>query len=296
MHYQGSTKIRSNNNMKTAAILYGRNDDYKEDDRAVICITSLLDTFDEVWYIDWNSPEQRGSLLWQIEDRLPKTGRLKHIVIPPSIVKQLTPPDASVGGSVLPNNIGIRRCDADWIVVTTMDIIAPNKDTFNKFLSEASKEAFYTLSRRDIEYDEVMKNGIENWKAYRDILDKTTKERRFTAKVTPNDNYSLINCCGDFQLASKEVWNKIKGYEEQMYYACFPDTNIQKKAILNNFDLEAIFHVPLYHMSHTGMANDGTSPSKQKYNDAYEWVEWFEETRNTSSWGLANANIEIETF
>jgi len=282
--------------MKTAAILYGRNDDYKEDDRAVICITSLLETFDEVWYIDWNSPEERGSLLWQIEDRLPKTGRLKHIVIPPSVVKQLTPADASVGGSVLPNNIGVRRCDADWIVVTTMDIIAPNKEIFNNFLKSADKNTFYTLSRRDIEYGDVIKNGLDDWRLFRNILDKTSEERRFTAKVTPNDNYSLINCCGDFQLASKEVWRKIKGYEEQMYYACYPDTNIQKKAVLNGFGLEAVFNVPLYHMSHTGMGNDGTSPSKQKYNDPYEWVEWFEESKNSSYWGLANADIEIETF
>ena len=78
--------------MKTAAIIYGRNDGYKEDDRVVLCITSLLDTFDEVWYIDWNSPEGNGSLLWRVEDRLPKTNRLKHIVIPPSIVSQLAPP------------------------------------------------------------------------------------------------------------------------------------------------------------------------------------------------------------
>lgn len=282
--------------MKTAAILYGRNDDYKEDDRAVICITSLLETFDEVWYIDWNSPEERGSLLWQIEDRLPKTGRLKHIVIPPSVVKQLTPADASVGGSVLPNNIGVRRCDADWIVVTTMDIIAPNKEIFNNFLKSADKNTFYTLSRRDIEYGDVIKNGLDDWRLFRNILDKTSEERRFTAKVTPNDNYSLINCCGDFQLASKEVWRKIKGYEEQMYYACYPDTNIQKKAVLNGFGLEAVFNVPLYHMSHTGMGNDGTSPSKQKYNDPYEWVEWFEESKNSTYWGLANADIEIETF
>ena len=92
------------------------------------------------------------------------------------------------------------------------------------------------------------------------------------------------------------MWNKIKGYEEQMFYACYPDTNIQKKAVLEGFGLEAVYHVPLYHMSHTGMSNDGSSPSKQKYNDPYEWVEWFEETRNTSSWGLGNTNIEIETF
>jgi hypothetical protein len=82
--------------------------------------------------------------------------------------------------------------------------------------------------------------------------------------VTPNDKYSLINCCGDFQLAHRNVWNTIKGFEENMIYACFQDTNIQKKAVLNGFDLEAIYDIPLYHMSHKGMGNDGSSPFKTK--------------------------------
>jgi hypothetical protein len=106
----------------------------------------------------------------------------------------------------------------------------------------------------------------------------------------------LINCCGDFQLAHKDVWNNIRGFEEQMIYACFQDTNIQKKASLMGHGLEAIYDLPLYHMSHKGMGNDGSSPSKQPYNDAWEWVEWFEESKNTDTWGFSNIEIEFETI
>jgi hypothetical protein len=42
------------------------------------------------------------------------------------------------------------------------------------------------------------------------------------------------------------------------------------------------------------MGNDGTSPSKQHYNDAWDWVEFFKETRNTDSWGFGNTEIEYE--
>jgi hypothetical protein len=52
--------------------------------------------------------------------------------------------------------------------------------------------------------------------------------------------------------------------------------------------------LPLYHLSHKGMGNDGTSPSKQHYNDAWDWVEFFKETRNTDSWGFGNTEIEYE--
>ena len=66
---------------KTAAIVYGRNDGYKEKERGIINLTTLLDTFDEVIYVDWNS--ESHSFLYEIIDDLPKTGRLKHYVIPP---------------------------------------------------------------------------------------------------------------------------------------------------------------------------------------------------------------------
>jgi hypothetical protein len=30
------------------------------------------------------------------------------------------------------------------------------------------------------------------------------------------------------------------------------------------------------------------------YNDAWDWVEWFEETQNDENWGLKNIEIEYE--
>jgi len=284
--------------MKTAALLYVRNDGYKEDDRVIICLSSMLDTFDEVILLDWNSPEDKGPLLYTIQDRLPKTGRLKHYVIPSYAAKALTYEDsnAQVCTQVISTNLMLRRCDADWVVATTIDIIAPKKEKFIDFLNNASQSTFYTLSRRDFEIKDLKKYGFNKWKEYRNYLDSTSQPRYFPAKVCPNDEYSLINCCGDFQLAHKNVWNGIKGFEEQMIYACFQDTNIQKKAVLNGYNLEAIYDLPLYHMSHVGMGNDGSSPSKQHYNDVWSWVEWFKESYNTDNWGYADIEIEFEIF
>ena len=44
------------------------------------------------------------------------------------------------------------------------------------------------------------------------------------------------------------------------------------------------------------MGNDGSSPSKQKYNDAWNWVEFFEESKNDDNWGLKDVEIEFETI
>jgi len=283
-------------NMKTAALLYVRNDGYKENERVIACLSSMLDTFDEVILLDWNSPEDKKPLLWEIKDRLPQTGKLKHYIIPPSAANALTyeDQDAQVCTQVISTNLMLRRCDADWIVATTIDILAPKREKLLEFLSNADPKTFYTVSRRDFEINDLEQFGFDKWKEYRDHLDTVSQPRYFPAKVTPNDNYSIINCCGDFQMAHKSVWEGIKGYEEEMIYACFQDTNIQKKAVVYGYDLQAIYDLPLYHMSHKGMGNDGSSPSKQKYNDALVWVEWFKESNNTDNWGYKNIEIEYE--
>jgi hypothetical protein len=213
-------------------------------------------------------------------------------------------PNAQVCNTVLAFNIGIRRTDAEYIVLSTTDIIPPTKETLSDFIKQSNRHTFYTFSRRDIEYNDVIANK-NNLTEYRKHLDNTVPPRYFPAKVTPNDNYSLFNCCGDFQLATKNIWLKIRGYEEEMLYACFVDTNAQKKAVLYGFELAPIYDIPLYHMSHTGMSNDGSSPSKQYYNDAMKWVEHFDKyiqhehimiSRNADTWGFSDIEIEHEVI
>ena len=93
--------------MKIASVVVNRNDGYKDFERGLIHFKSMLDTFDEVNYIDWNSP--KGSFLWEIEDQLPKTKKIKHFVIPPEIVSQLIQhPNAQQCNEGLSRNIGIR--------------------------------------------------------------------------------------------------------------------------------------------------------------------------------------------
>jgi hypothetical protein len=256
----------------------------------------MIETFDEVWFCDWNSPQGKLPLLWELKDQIPKTGKIRHFVIDEPTSKILTNhnPNVSPFNGVISQNIMLQRCEADWIVCSTMDIIAPKKELFLDFISKSNKDTFYSISRRDVEYNKLKDMGFENWKIFRDQLDIESQPRYMPAQVTPNDKYSLINCCGDFQFAHKNVWKNIKGFEEQMIYSCFNDTNVQKKAVLNGYNLEAYFDLPLYHLSHTGMGNDGSSPSKQHYNDPWEWVENFSQTKNTQYWGLADVDIEFE--
>lgn len=290
--------------MKTSVITFGRNDGYKEKERLAIHLKVLLDTFDEVNYVDWNSPHH--SSLYDILDIIPKTGRLKHFIISPEthniLFNNIKGVPKVVGN--LSINIALRRTDADWVAVTTIDNIPPLKEELLNLINKSNNNTFYTFSRRDINYEDILNNS-NNLYEYRKYLGTITEPRFYPTKVTPNDNYSIINCCGDLQLAPKKIWWDVKGIEEQMIFNCFIDTNVQKKVVLNGYNLEAIYEIPMYHMSHKNHLPQGgntkdlhsiAETTTPIYNDAWEWVEWFKESQNTDNWGLADTEIEFEVF
>ncbi len=293
--------------MKIASVVVNRNDGYKDFDRGLIYFKSALESFDEVNYIDWNSPS--SSFLWEIEDKLPKTGKIKHFIIPPEVCNKLVPePTAQQCNEAISRNIGIKRSDCDWIVSTNIDIIPPTRNELLELINNLDKNTFYTISRREAPKDIVYKHNHNDIDGLREAL-AYIPERHFPAKVTARDNYSLINCCGDFQIAHKSVWEKIKGFEENMIFQCFVDTNAQKKAVLNGCDLKVLYNPPLYHMEHgayytkddgtrvADLENTGAYKGDEKaYNDVYKWVEFFEKTSNKDSWGLSNISIEYETL
>jgi len=289
--------------MKIASVVVNRNDGYKDFERGLIHFKSMVKSFDEVNYVDWNSPN--GSFIWEIEKKLPKKGKIKHYCIPSNVVNQIIfDANAQKCNESLSRNIAIRRSNADWIVSTNIDVIPPTKKELKKLIKKLDKNTFYTISRREAPKDIIYNS--RNEKELRESL-SNIPARHFPAKVTPNDNYSLINCCGDFQIAHRDVWNKIRGFEEEMIYACFVDTNVQKKSVLNGYNLEVLYEPALYHMEHGAYYTkaDGTrvhdSENKgaykgdtQAYNDAYAWVENFQSTKNMDSWGLGDVEIEVE--
>jgi len=291
--------------MKIASVVVNRNDGYKDFERGLIHFKSMIRAFDEVNYVDWNSPN--GSFIWEIEDKLPKKGKIKHYCIPSNVVSQIIfDANAQKCNESLSRNIAIRRSDADWIVSTNLDVIPPTKQELKRLIKKLDKNTFYTISRREAPKDIIYNSKTEN--KLRENL-SNIPARHFPAKVTPNDNYSLINCCGDFQIAHRDIWNKIKGFEEEMIYACFVDTNIQKKAVLNDYNLEVLYEPALYHMEHGAYFTkaDGTRVQDEKntgaykgetnaYNDAYKWVENFQTTKNMGSWGLNEVEIEVEVI
>jgi hypothetical protein len=289
--------------MKLSAVVVSRNDNYgghlKE--RATYCFNSLINTFDEVFYIDWNSPTH--SLLWDIQDDLELKGNLNHIVITPEIAKQLTgyDPQAQVCNEVLGRNIGLRRATGDWVVSTNIDVIAPRRDQLEATINDLDPNTFYTISRRYTNWDTIKEFhggdlNYQEWEPLRDHLIENSEERKREESVVSGDDYSLINCCGDFQIATNNVWNEIKGFEEDLIYVLYSDTNVQKKAVKHGFGLKAIYSPALFHIDHGKGGGGFLDGINRKTNDMYRAVIAQEQSLNPESWGLKDVEIEYEVL
>ena len=224
-------------------------------------------------------------------------------MITPEIASILTnnDPNAQKCCEVLGRNIGLRRATGDYLVSTNIDIIHPKRDQLEETIAKLDPKTFYTISRRHTDWDTIKSfhNGeipFSEWKPLREHLIATSEERHFEETTVSGDNYSIINCCGDYQIASYEVWNTIRGFEEALIYSLYADTNVQKKALMHGFGLKAIYNPALFHIEH-GRGGGGFLDGINKVtNDPYRAIVYQKETENTESWGFGNTEIEFEVF
>ena len=289
--------------MKITAVVICRNDDYGGNlkERAIYSLNSAIDTYDEVIYIDWNSVTH--SLFYDIKDRLTLKGNLKHFVVNPELAACLTNFDmnAQVCCETLARNIGIRRAEGDWIVSTNIDIIHPSREELNEQLKLMDVKTFYTISRRYTDW-KIIKEfyggelDFKNWRALRQYLTQNSEKRMHEEKVVNGDDYSLINCCGDFQIATKEIWHDIKGFEEELIYVLYSDTNVQKKAVMHGYELKALYEPALFHIEHGKGGGGFLDGINRVTNNPQRAIIEQNKTRNLDSWGAIAIDLDYEVF
>lgn len=292
---------------------YGKIGDYTLNDRATYCINSAIHNYDVVYLVDWNSPAH--PLLWDIKNDISFKGNLRHIIIQPEDAKLLTnnDPDAAVCCEVLCRNIGIRKLindNIDWIISTNIDIIAPNRSELNDLLvnNTINNNTFYTISRRGVDWNTITKFFVDNdiernsknlsfksWELLQKYLVNNIPERHYGEAVVKGDNYSLINCAGDLQIAHKDIWNTIRGFEEELIYTLYSDTNVQKKAVMHGFELKALYNPALFHINHGKGGGGFMDGINKKVNDMGRAVIFQHHTQNSSDWGFSNIEIEYES-
>lgn len=285
--------------MTISAIICGRNDNYGGHliERATYSINSLLETFDEVVYVDWNTEHGKKILTDELE--IKDRSKLKVITITPDKVKELTNGEKiQPMCEVLSRNIGIRNTTGDIIVSTNIDIIAPPRNQLDLVASNLKPMELLTITRKDIELSDMNKafntipfrnermsllfgvDSIHNklmspyLEMTKEIIDKFPEKNHHTLA-------SIICGCGDFQIAHKETWYKIKGFEESMKKRQYSDTTVQYKVIMENGIVRASNFPPIYHLEHErdNSANILNSISMLKF------------TTNSDNWGFLHENI-----
>jgi hypothetical protein len=274
--------------MKICAVITSRNDNYGGHlkHRAKLSLTNFIERYDEVVYVDWNSTDK--SLIDEIKDDLPKTKKLKHVLITPDDVKNLNELYSTIQiVEVIGRNIGIRLAESDYVVSTNIDIIAEKPD-----LNKLDNNTLYTVPRRDVQVDEFI--NVENSVEFGDLL--ITNKSNYLEKPDANrpedfgDPWSLVVCCGDYQLAHRNLWYKMKGFEESMIYRNFADTNLMKKGSI--YGKISKLDLPIFHLNHSGHGDNtgGVTISNEKN----KYVQNFTSTENSNEWGFYNYNFKIE--
>jgi hypothetical protein len=274
------------------AVVISRNDNYTGDlpIKFTYCINSLINYFDKVYYIDWNSPDDK-SLLDEVKSGISKTKKLHFIQITQEMARELTNHDPEVQKcvEVLARNIGIRRLDTDYIVSTNSDIMCLDRD--NIIDGILGERTFHTVARRHIDLSQVIAYPPGSNELHDYLVTSGIGGQLGAGSPIPGDRWSLIACPGDFQLAHRDVWYGIKGFDENLLYRGYGDSNVQRKADYYGYSQALVYNISAYHFTHypnTGSTGGGIG----RMNDEGEALMNFQGTKNLDTWGFSDREFD----
>jgi hypothetical protein len=252
---------------RVAAVMVGRNDDYMSDFRERLIATiewNVRHLIDEVVFVEWNPPADRGLLSTELTERFPS---LRAYVVP-----------AEVHAAVCENphiklleyhakNVGVRRARAPWIMTTNADA-ALGLDTVNKLLTtRLDPEVAWTAERVDIPWREGGQRSIS-----------LGASLRYT-RVIP---YHQLGT-GEFALASKELWGRTRGYDETLVrHRMGCDLRGTAQMLAHGASIERAGSV--LHLQHPTSCTENIQPHHGEMGTP-EGVPY----RNPDDWGLGSA-------
>lgn len=272
-----------------SAIIVSRNDGYGGtlSERASYCFNSFLHVADELVYVDWNSPE--GDLASAIAGNLaaPLRHKVRVIKINADFVRQHVPGPAQACVEVVGRNIALRRVTGDWVVSTSVDIVAPPVP-----LEQLDDNAFYSWERTNVDIDRIAHIPFADYAAVRAQLEAIRPQlspagRCHNRYWLRRDKWSHWHCCGDFQLAHRRVWHAVRGFEQWLVGRNWMDTNIQKKVMLSGRKVIPQNDRLVCHINHPGGAGGG----KGVMNDLRKAIYDFKQSSNTEDWGFPDLAI-----
>ncbi len=278
------------------AVVISRNDNYGGDlaRKFTYTLSALLANFDQVYYVDWNSPTQ--SLFEEVRLEIPSTGKLHVITITPEMVPLLTEndPDVQFCVEVLARNIGARRLNTDYIISTNSDVMVVSRENIIKNISGA--DTFDVIARTDIPFSTVTGLPYGSQQLFDYMLAHRAlwqfNQHQSGSPLGPQDRWSLISCCGDFQLAHRDIWHNIRGFEENLVYRGYADSNIQRKADFAGYKLNLVRDTLAFHFTHYPDSGS-TGGNSARWNTPAAIYD-YNGTTNNENWGFADYDFKVE--
>ncbi len=255
-----------NGRAEFAAVTVGRNDDYMSDFCERLLATIAWNTkylVSEFIFVEWNPPADRELLSYELTK---KFDCVRAYIVPPEIHRQTCRNPNINLLEYHAKNVGIRRARSKWILSTNADA-ALGLDSVNRLLNTPLKEdVLWTAERCDIPWRENEQKEIGFWGSLR------------YRRVNP---YVALGT-GEFCLASRELWHRARGFDEQMVkhrFGCDIRGTAQMVALGGSIRRAGA----VLHLSHPTSCTEGVRPhhGEEATPDGVPY-------QNPDDWGLAN--------
>ena len=262
---------QNGNRPHTAAVTVGRNDDYMPDFRERLLATiawNVKYVVSEMVFVEWNPPADRELLS---VDLARKFECVRAYVVPREVHQRVCKnPNVNLL-EYHAKNVGIRRARSPWIISTNADA-AIGLDSVNKLLNtRLEPDVLWTAERCDIPWRENQQREIGFWDSLR--------YRRLNPYVELGT--------GEFCMASRELWHRGRGFDEQLVkhrFGC--DIRGTAQMVALGGTIRRVGRV--LHLSHPTSCTESIQPHHGEFATP-EGVPY----HNPDDWGLGNAT-EIE--
>jgi hypothetical protein len=227
-----------------AAVMVGRNDDYMPDFSRRLQATlewNINHLITEPIFVEWNPPPDRPLLAHELVRRFPT---LKVYVVPKSIHDEVCDNPRLPLMEYHAKNVGLRRATAGWVIATNADVaIAPETIVACRQLGETPDTTAFTAERIDIHWREWRQAAI----GMADCL--------LFKRIIPHSRFGT----GDFLMASRMLWQRIGGYDENLHrHRIGCDARGAAQMLAHRAELRKIGRV--LHLAHPTSCTEGVQP------------------------------------
>lgn len=294
-----------------SVITYGRNDNYsynlvKRTALGLNALAEILSEEDEILFVDYNTPDHLPTLPEFIWDSFTeKALNLIKVIRVSSVVHQEAKGDSPL--PILENvsrNAAIVRSNANnrWILSTNPDVIlvlASRWANLGELLKD-TPDSFYEMPRFDI--PESVWSGLRRHEAARNaqmLRDWLIQREAAVVETVPDyrfQRYYLFDAPGDFQLAPRHYYMRLRGFDESMNRYFHSDSNLAKRMwLLNGRRTDHLLgHVWVLHQDHYLSGEWTRTVTTVEHNDYHAKV--IHEDRieaNDEGWGLQRVALPM---